>query len=148
MQRAKPEGKSRPTKKTASGPAEIAPGVFVGGWKDAGSFEGERFCVLDDAPPDMPRATHVRIFDETDKRADRQALDRLARSVRAARRRGSSVLIFCGHGVMRSPLGGMWYLCRTNGVTLDEAFQQVHAHRSKAVHPKTWVSNAAELTEP
>ena len=147
MQRKQPSGKARPPKKKEPTPAEIAPGVFVGGWNDAEAFEGARFCVLDEAPPDMPPATHIRIFDGAKQRADRSALDRLADAVGSAQRQGKPVLIFCGHGVMRSPLGGMWYLHRSKGITLDQAFEQVHARRSRVVHPKEWVKNAQDLVE-
>lgn len=147
MARNKATSKRSQEKGEERSPAEISPGVFVGGWDDAEHFSGARFCVLDTAPPKMPPATHIRIFDHVHRRADRAALDRLAQEVEAARRQGSPTLIFCGHGAMRSPLGAMWYLHRTKGASLDEAFEQVRARRSRAVHPREWVKNVSELNE-
>jgi protein-tyrosine phosphatase len=132
------------TAKTKS-PSEIAPGVFVGGWNDAVKFEGTRFCVLDEAPDEMPTASHVPIYNETADRADTQSLDRLADAVRTARERGEPVLIFCGHGVRRSPLAGAWYLRRTAGISLDAAYDRVVAVRPRIEHAREWVGNVAEL---
>jgi hypothetical protein len=128
-----------------TGPTEIAPGVFVGGWDDALTFEGSKFCVLDEAPDDMPKATHVAIYREVGDRADPQSLDRVAKAMRSARSKGDPVLVFCGHGVRRSPLAGMWYLRRAEGLSLDEAYDRVRAVRPKVEHPRKWLSNAAEL---
>ena len=140
-----PTKRGKSTRAPSSGPAEIAPGVFVGGWKEAVAFDGRRFCVLDEAPDDMPTATHVRIFDEATESADVAALDRVAKGVAEARRAGSPVLIFCGRGAMRSPLAGMWYLHRSEGLPLDAAYERVHAQRPKAVHPREWVGNVDRL---
>lgn len=135
-----PKSKTRPPS-----PSEIAPGVYVGGWKDALRFEGARFCVLDEAPEDMPPATHVAIFSETDRRAKPDRLDRLAKGMCDARAKGESVLVFCGHGIRRSALGGAWYLRRTQGLSLDQAYDQVRSVRPKVQHARDWVDNAREL---
>jgi protein-tyrosine phosphatase len=136
----------RPTR--TKGPSEIAPGVFVGGWKDAVQFEGARFCVLDEAPEDMPPATHVRIYDEAKGGADRRSLDRLVRGMQAARAKGESVLVFCGHGIRRSPLGGAWYLRNEEGLTLDGAYVRIQAVRPQVERPRDWLENADELERP
>lgn len=126
--------------------SEFAPNVFVGGWKDAVAFDGARFCVLDEAPEDLPPATtHVAIYNETSDRADLRNLDRLAKAMAAAHRGGRPVLVFCGHGIYRSPLGAAWYLHRSEGVDLDEAYRRVIASRPKARHAREWVGNATEL---
>lgn len=135
-----------PGRTTASkSPSEIAEGVFVGGWKDALTFDGDRFCVLDEAPDDMPPGRHIPIYDEERDRANRENLDRLAASVRRSRSQGRRVLIFCGHGVRRSPLGGAWYLHTVEGLSLDAAYERVQAVRPKAEHADRWVGNASEL---
>ena len=125
--------------------SEVAPGVFVGGWKEAQAFSGTRFCVLDEAPPEMPPATHVRIYDESTGLADLGGLERLARGMQQAHDRGEPVMVFCGHGVRRSPLGAAWYLRRAEGLSLDQAYVRVCAARSRAEHAREWVENAAEL---
>lgn len=135
-----PNAKSR-----GSGASEIAPGVFVGGWKDADRFEGVRFCVLDEAPPDMPRAVHVPIYDENSDRALPKNLDELARAMKEARSKGQPVLVFCGHGIRRSPLAGAWYLHRSDGLTLDEAYERVRSVRPRIETADEWLGNAAEL---
>ncbi len=132
-------------KPRSSGPSEIAPGVYVGGWKDAPLFEGARFCVLDEAPADMPPAAHIPIYDEAAGRANPQNLDRLAKAMRTAREGGQPVLVFCGHGIRRSPLGGAWYLRRVEGLSLDAAYDRVQVARPKVERPREWVGNAAEI---
>ena len=142
-----PKSKSptRSSPKRASGPSEIAPGVFVGGWKDAQAFEGAKFCVLDEAPDDMPAATHVAIYREEDGTAIPARLDRVADGVTRARAEGKPVLIFCGHGIRRSPLAGAWYLHRAEGLPLDGAYDRVRQARPKIEHAREWVENADEL---
>jgi histidinol-phosphate aminotransferase len=129
------------------GPSEIAPGVFVGGWRDAAGFAGTRFCVLDERPDDMPPATHIPIYDGGSDRALRANLDRVAEGMRAARAKGTPVLVFCGHGVRRSPLAAAWYLHRADGLPLEEAFARIRAARPQVEEPKEWLANAAELEE-
>jgi protein-tyrosine phosphatase len=138
----RPRKPRSPKSPTAS---EIAPGVFVGGWKDAVRFDGVRFCVLDEAPADMPTATHIPIYRETTDSVDRPNLDRLARSVEEARKRGQPVLIFCGMGVRRSPLGAAWYLHSTAGLPLDEAYDRIRSVRPKVEHVRTWVGDTSAL---
>jgi protein tyrosine/serine phosphatase len=139
--KAKPRAAQRPK----TGPSEFAPGVFVGGWNDATKFDGVRFCVLDEAPDDRPASKHFRIYEESSDRADPANLDRLAAEVGAARRTGAPVLIFCGHGIRRSPLGAAWYLRTAEGLTLDAAYDRIRSVRPKIEHARDWVGHADEL---
>ncbi|MGA8543459.1 MAG: dual specificity protein phosphatase [Thermoplasmata archaeon] len=143
-QRAPKPTKSESPKTNAS---EIESGFFVGGWKDAESFQGTRFCVLDEAPPDMPPATHVPIYDDTKHQPIIANLDRLANLMRAARARNEPVLVFCGHGVRRAPLAGAWYLHRTEGLSLDESFERVQAVRPGIEHVKDWAKGWKVLSD-
>lgn len=131
--------------RTAKTPNEIAPGVFLGNWDDAVKFVGTRFCVLDDAPEEMPPSTHVRIYDEKADRADVNGLDRVVAGMKAARAKGDPVLVYCGHGIYRSPLAAAWYLKRTERVSLDEAYRRITALRPKAKPAAGWLGNVAEL---
>lgn len=132
------------TKKRAS-PAEIAPGVFVGGWKDATAFQGDRFCVLDEAPDDMPPSTHIPIYDPGADAPLRPNLDRLADAVERARSRGGPVLIYCGMGVRRGSLGGAWYLHRIEGIPLEKAYDRVRAVRPQIETVREWVGHVDNL---
>jgi len=127
------------------GPSEIAPGIFVGGWKEALAFHGTRFCVLDEAPPEMPPATHIPLYDGGKDAVIRKNLDRLADSVRKASAGGEPVLIFCGMGVRRGALGGAWYLHRTEGIPLEEAYAKVRAARPQIEDAGTWVGDTSGL---
>jgi hypothetical protein len=129
----------------AKGPSEVAPGLFVGGWNDAAAFDGVRFCVLDEAPEGMPEATHVPIYDERTGAAQRPNLDRLAQEIGKARAGGRPVLVFCGHGVRRSPLAVAWYLHRAEKIPLDEAFERVRAARPRAEPPAAGLGDPASL---
>ncbi|MCI4346217.1 MAG: dual specificity protein phosphatase family protein [Thermoplasmata archaeon] len=144
------KSKSAATKPKA-GPSEVAPGVFVGGWKDAESFVGTRFCVLDERPEEldeMPGTTHVPIYDDGSEAPVRANLDRLASLVEAAHGRKEPVLLFCGHGVRRSPLAGAWYLHRSESLPLDEAFARVKTARPGIEHVKEWAKGWRTLEEP
>ena len=135
---------STPNAKSKS-PSEIAPGVFVGGWDDAVRFEGTRFCVLDEAPEVMPPATHVPIYNEAADRADLKNLERLVAAIGTARAKGEPVLIFCGHGVRRSPLGAAWFLHRAEGLSLDAAYERIRAVRPQVERAREWVGDVSDL---
>lgn len=147
MPRTTPGTVKKPNPRVAT-PSEFSPGVFVGGWKDALSFQGTRFCVLDEAPHDMPAATHVRIYDENADRAIRRNLDRLVRAMHKEHSVGRPVLVFCGHGVRRSPLAAAWYLRQTEGISLDEAYGRVRSVRPKIERAQEWIADTANLGQP
>lgn len=129
-------------------PSEILPGVFVGGWKDAEAFDGQRVCVLDELPESgAPAEQHYPIYNEKADRPIRENLDRVVRFVDAARESGKPVLMFCGHGIRRASLAGAWYLHRHEGVSVDEAYDRVRAVRPKIEHVKEWVGDWKGLVE-
>jgi hypothetical protein len=134
-------------RKKASSPSEISPGVFVGGWKDALAFEGARFCVLDEAPSDMPAATHVTIYDDAADRPIVKNLDRVTEAMHVARAKNEPVLVFCGHGIRRSPMAGAWYLHRFEGLSLDGAYARIREIRPKVEHARDWVGDPAPLSD-
>jgi protein-tyrosine phosphatase len=141
----------RTTSRTAAqkappSPQEISPGIFLGGWKDAVRFEGARFCVLDEAPEDMPPGTHIPVYDETRDRPKLENLERLAREVHSVHASGKPVLIFCGHGVRRSPLGAAWYLHRYEHLSLDEAYDRIRSVRPQVERPREWIGHPDPLT--
>jgi protein-tyrosine phosphatase len=121
--------------------------VFLGGWKDALTFEGKKFCVLDEAPDDMPAATHIPIYDPANDAPNVPNRNRLADAVHSARRENQSVLIFCGHGVRRSPLGVAWYLHRYEKLPLDDAYAQIRALRPKVEPASEWIGHCQSLEE-
>ncbi|MCI4362720.1 MAG: dual specificity protein phosphatase family protein [Thermoplasmata archaeon] len=123
----------------------------MGGWKEAEGFVGTRFCVLDDRPDELdqfPGATHVPVYDGRTDSPVRENLERLASLVRAAHDRKEPVLLFCGHGVRRSPLAMAWYLHRSESLSLDEAFARVAAARPGIEHVKEWAKGWRTLDEP
>jgi protein-tyrosine phosphatase len=145
MTAARRDPKFPSAKKAPPSPQEIAPGVFLGGWKDAIEFSGRRFCVLDEAPDDMPPATHIPIYDEKKDAPIVGNLDRLASEVNSVHRSGEPVLLFCGHGVRRSPLGAAWYLHRYEHLSLDEAYARIRAVRPKVEVASEWIGNCSAL---
>lgn len=141
-----PRAARRPRpKKAPPSPPEIAPGVFLGGWKDAVRFEGVRFCVLDEAPDERPPSEHIPIYDGAGDQPDLKNLDRLAREVRAAHAAGKPVLIFCGHGVRRSPLGAAWYLHRYEDLTVEQAYDRIRAVRPQVERARQWIGHPGPL---
>jgi len=128
--------------------SEIAPGVFVGGWKEAVAFDGERFCVLDEKPEDMPQGTHIPIYDDASDRPIVENLDRVASAMHAARVRDRPVIVFCGHGVRRSPMAGAWYLHRYENLSLDDAYARIRAVRPKVEHARDWLGDPSPLEAP
>ena len=137
--------KPRAAKKSIPSPQEISPGVFLGGWNDAARFDGTKFCVLDEAPDDMPAATHVPIYDEAKDAPIVANLDRLASEIDAAHRANRPVLVFCGHGVRRSPLAAAWYLHRYEKLSLDQAYERIRSVRPKVETAQEWVGNWKSL---
>lgn len=142
--RAKKHATERPPATNAS---EVRPGFFVGGWEDAERFDGTKFCVLDEAPPDMPPATHVAIYDGSKRQPIPANLDRLATLIGTARAKQEPVLVFCGHGVRRAPLAGAWYLHRSEGISLDDSFARVRAVRPDIEHVKKWAKGWKVLVD-
>jgi len=126
-------------------PQEVAPGVFVGGWEDAVKFSGRRFCVSDEKPEDMPPGTHVPIYDDAKDEPIVPNLDRLAAEMSAARKAGERVIVFCGHGIRRGPLGAAWYLHRVEHLSLDRAYERIRAVRPKVETAREWIGNPEAL---
>lgn len=140
-----------PSRQRRAGPkknhaSEIAPGVFVGGWKDAEGFVGSRICVLDDAPEEtLPGMIHVPIYDGEKDRALPRNLDKVAEMASAARRRDEPVILFCGHGIRRGSLAGAWYLHRAEKLPLDRAFDKVAAVRPQIERPADWIGDTSDI---
>jgi protein-tyrosine phosphatase len=145
MSAARAATRARKSTSRPNSPAEIAPGVFVGGWKDAVSFSGSRFCVLDEAPDDMPPATHIPIYDDVTDRAIVTNLDKIADAMEVARSKGEPVLVFCGHGVRRSPLAAAWYLHRIRKLPLDRAYERIRSVRPKVERAQDWIGHPENL---
>lgn len=143
-----PKASAKRAEPKANLPSEFAPGVCVGGWKDALRFEGSRFCVLDEAPGDMPKGAHFQIYDGDRDRAIPRNLDELARAMAKEHANGQRVLVFCGHGVRRSPLAAAWYLKRTEGLTLEEAYRRIRAVRPNIEEAREWIGNTGNLDTP
>jgi Dual specificity phosphatase, catalytic domain len=118
--------------------SEVSPGVFVGGWKEAAIFSGTKICVREDPPEGMTRVTHIPVFDELREMPIPANLDRVSELLRAAHDRNETVLVFCGHGVRRSPLAVAWYLQRTEGITLDQAYAQIARARPGIERVQDW----------
>jgi protein-tyrosine phosphatase len=131
--------------RASNSPSEVSPGIFVGGWKDAVAFTGAKFCVLDEAPDEVPDAKHVPIYDAEKDRPLVANLDKLAESIAAAHRRAEPVLVFCGHGVRRSPLAAAWYLHRVEKLSLDDAYARIRKARPKIEEAREWIGNVDEL---
>jgi protein-tyrosine phosphatase len=139
--------RTKATKKSPPSPQEISPGVFLGGWNDAVKFEGKKFCVLDEAPDDMPPATHVRIYDESKDAPIVANLNKVAAEMNSARKSQQPVLVFCGHGVRRSPLAAAWYLHRYEKLSLDDAYTKIRTVRPRVETAQEWIGNWKSLVE-
>ncbi|MFY9716908.1 MAG: hypothetical protein WAK40_03105 [Thermoplasmata archaeon] len=138
-------------KSSPSNASEIADGVFVGGWTDAASFVGARFCVLDERPAELDRMSgteHLPIYDVATGAPRVENLDRIVDLAHQAREGGLPVLLFCGHGVRRGSLAGAWYLHRYSRLTLDQAFDRVAAVRPQIQRPEEWMKGWKALLEP
>lgn len=142
------KARTSPKRRARSGPSEVAPGVFVGGWNDAVTFEGARFCVLDARPEDeLPADEHRAIYNAEKDAPIRANLDELAELAHRARAKGSPVLFFCGHGVRRGPLAAAWYLHRSEGISLDQAYVRIRAARPGVETVQEWVGDTKPLAD-
>ena len=129
--------------------SEIAPGIFVGGWRDAERFEGARICVLDDMPDEtLDGMAHVPVYREALDQPLRENLDRIVTMVEAARGRHEPVMLFCGHGVRRSPLAAAWYLHRHEGIPLAVAYERIESVRPQVERVELWVGDPSPLEAP
>lgn len=143
-----PAKSNRPAAKKpkASQASQIEPGVFVGGWSDAESFEGTRFCVLDETPDEgVPAETALPIYDAAQDRPIRANLDKIADLAAEARRKGAPVLFFCGHGIRRGPLAAAWFLHRSEGIPLEAAYDRIRVARPRIETAKDWAGNVSVL---
>jgi hypothetical protein len=139
---------SRKPSSPSTNASEVEPGVFVGGWADAVDFQGARFCVLDklsDEP--VPAEAHLPIYDPATDRPIRANLDRIAELAITARTQGKPVLFFCGHGVRRGPLATAWFLHRSEGVLLAEAYTRIRAVRPKVETARQWAGDVSVLDD-
>lgn len=141
-----------PEKKTAvkpkprlGGASEVAPGVFVGGVRDAAEFEGARICVRDEDEEAVPTSTHLPVYDGRTDRALRTNLEEIARAIDRERAAGRPVLVYCGHGVRRSPLAAAWYLHRTEGLPLAAAYARIRGVRPQIEEASEWVGDTTGL---
>lgn len=144
-----PRSKARAPSGKAHGPSKIAEGVYVGGWKDAVKFEGTRICVLDELSKGDAGLCdlHVPIFSDSEGRALRPNLDRVAHAAQSARAHGRAVLLFCGHGVRRGPLAGAWYLHVAEKIPLEAAFDRVESARRGIERPHEWIPDPSSLDD-
>jgi hypothetical protein len=125
--------------------SEIVPGLFVGGSAEAARFSGTKICVLDHAPAGTEFSAHVPIYDAATDRVLPEALDRVSQLIADAQKRGEPVLVFCGHGVRRSPLSVAWHLRRTQQLSLDEAYARLRAVRPIVEDARDWVGDPTGL---
>jgi len=93
----------------------------------------------------MPPATHVPIYDDAEDKPLVANLNKLADAMESARAKNGSVLVFCGHGVRRSPLAGAWYLHRIRKLPLDQAYERIRSVRPKIEEARDWVGNTEDL---
>lgn len=118
----------------------------MGGWSDAVKFEGRRYCVLDERPEgELPADEQLAIYDEGADAPILANLDRVNGLVEAARKAGEPVLLFCGHGVRRSPLAAAWYLHRHDGIPLSEAYARIREVRPGVEEAREWIGHWESL---
>lgn len=126
-------------------PSEVVPRLFVGGRPDAARFPGVRLSVLEDLGDPTPAEVRIPILVAEGGGADRHALDRVADVIERALRGDRPVLVYCGHGVRRSPLAVAWYLHRRRGLPLDAAYAALQAARPEVEPAVGWLSNWGDL---
>ncbi len=132
----------------ASRASEIAPGVYVGGVSDAPMFRGTRICVRDEppTPPGLADA-HLPVYDPATDRPIVSHLEKVVELTDAARRTGTPVLLYCGHGVRRGALAGAWYLHRQERISLEAAYARVRAVRPQIEAAVEWIGDVTPLED-
>ena len=145
---ARKKGKPASAEKSSTGASRVAEGLYVGGWQDATSFVGARFCVLDEPEEGAPADAQIPIYDGARKSALPANLDRIAELARAARAKGQHVLMFCGHGVRRGPLAAAWYLRKVEGGTIEGAYAKIRAVRPQVEAASEWIRHWVDPDTP
>lgn len=129
-----------------TGASEILPGLFLGGRADAPSFRGTRIYVSE-APLDerLEVEGQLPVYDPTADAPNLENLERLAGLIDRARAMGRPVLVFCGHGIRRGPLGVAWYLHRRRGMSLAAAYERIRTVRPGIEEATEWIGHAERL---
>lgn len=141
---------------------EIVPGLWVGSLQDA-EFQqtpqvrdAYRVCVTDReefrqydrCPKKMRVNVPILIYEKDDPtfgrviRADPSALDRAATVIAKGMRAHGNVLVHCAAGLERSPLAVMWFLAKTTGMNLDDAYELVKKTRRSVFDRRNWLLGA------
>ncbi len=132
-----------------SGASEVLPGLFVGGRADAARFRGVRIYVSEDPLDERwDVEAQLPVYDPTADAPNLPNLDRLADLIARNRAETRPVLVFCGHGIRRGPLGVAWYLHRREGMTLADAYARIREVRPGVEEAAEWLGHAEALEDP
>jgi protein-tyrosine phosphatase len=116
---------------------QITDTVWLGDIADAMGFKGQRICVLESMPPRKSLWIPVLQFSDTPF-VLREQLDVLALAIDWAAKQGP-VLVYCGAGIERSPLGVAWWLHRGEGIPLAAAYARIKQISSKIQDRTYWL---------
>lgn len=117
---------------------EILPNLFLGDGKDLAEFTGSVVYVREDIPlRSRPDARWIPFH--RDGKADTAKLDEAAAAIGELLDRGDRVFVHCGAGTKRSPLAVAWYLHRSKGMTLEEAYDFIQARRPVVQRMTDWL---------
>ena len=131
--------------------------VWIGDLEDAIKWEGEKICVLEVLPEREPEdALWIPIlktvWEQTKlengevfghdyiKYAIQQQLDLVSHLISEHVRKNVPVLVHCGAGQERSPLAVMWWIWRTQGMSMEKAYEYVETHRKETIKHYEWLN--------
>jgi len=123
---------------------EILPRLFLGNQADAAEFaedekDGIIICVLEQRPQNEPfKSFHIPILTSSGH-VHTEQLNRLIPVIGAMIAYGRKVLVHCSAGVERSPLAVTWYLHKTMGISIEEAYKIVKEKRPEIADRSTWL---------
>ena len=123
---------------------QILPNLFLGDLQDALDFDkaypnGMIIVVLEQRPPNEPfRSIHYPILSSSSHVHSKQ-LDRLNKIIDSIISSNIPLLVHCAAGIERSPLVIVYYLVKTKGLTLEDAYTFVKKIRPQISDRSNWL---------
>jgi hypothetical protein len=122
------------------GADEVLPRLWIGTCESCAAvkaFDFARICVLE-GPACDPNCMHHRVIGE-DGKIGLEALRDVANLIDRYWSHRAGVLVHCGAGVERSPLVVAMWMVRRLGLTLDDAYAWLKAHRPVIEDRRHWL---------
>jgi len=126
---------------------EVMPNVWVGSGSDAYEVKDNPkyhlICVLEQKPVGfLKNFSWLPVLSKDEEGFDvarMESLDVISSEIDKLLARGFIVVVFCGAGMERSPLAVAWYVHKTVGINIEDAYCWVKKHRRITTPRMEWI---------